>query len=108
MGFFSRVYVFKCNFKFTDIRCGHIVEQVDYSKEKIQIKCKNAKCFSCDKVFLHLFVRLPFICFKVLICIPLTVLQRNSIKFVPELPIDKIQSFNLIGAGLIEKVKISK
>lgn len=37
-------------------------------------------------------------------CLPIAIYQKNSIKFVPELPPNKLLAFKYLGAGLIEKV----
>ena len=41
---------------------------------------------------------------KVLVAVPLAILQKGLLKFKPCLPTDKLKAINGLGAGIIEKV----
>ena len=43
---------------------------------------------------------------KVIVAVPLTVLKRNSMEFLPALPSSKRRSIRRLGAGVVEKVAL--
>ncbi|VDO92144.1 unnamed protein product, partial [Heligmosomoides polygyrus] len=61
------------------------------TKKSVTVLCRNGKKFSADKVLLAL---------------PLAVLQKHRVKFNPKLPDKKARAMKFIGAGLIEKVAV--
>jgi lysine-specific histone demethylase 1 len=74
------------------ISCNQIVRDVDYSSEsKIVIATTDETVYTADFV----------------ICtIPIGCLKKNTIRFVPELPIEKIHAIERIGFGVLDKVHI--
>ncbi|TKR71681.1 hypothetical protein L596_019238 [Steinernema carpocapsae] len=75
----------------TDVRCQHEVTAIDWHGEKVVVKTKNSRRFTADKV---------------LLCLPLAVHQRHEINYKPPIPKWKLNAFNNLGAGLIEKVAV--
>ncbi|KJH44686.1 amine oxidase [Dictyocaulus viviparus] len=76
-----------------DIRYEHEATSVDWSRSKksVTVHCQNGKRFNGDKV---------------LVALPLAVLQKQKVKFNPKLPDKKLKAMKFIGAGLIEKVAV--
>uniref|UniRef100_A0A914XEL4 Amine oxidase n=1 Tax=Plectus sambesii TaxID=2011161 RepID=A0A914XEL4_9BILA len=74
-----------------DVRCSHQVNKVEWDGKKIIIRCNNGKRLTCDKV---------------VIAVPLAVMQLGTIRFSPELPEFKRKALKSLGAGLIEKVAV--
>jgi monoamine oxidase len=68
----------------SNIQLNTIVKKIDYTLSKIIITDSNSKTYTADKV---------------IITVPITILQSNDIQFVPSLPADKITSFSKIGMG---------
>lgn len=60
------------------------VSQINYSGNKVEVTCKNNQQFLADKV---------------LITVPLKILQNRSIAFLPDLPTEKQQAINNITMG---------
>ncbi|CAI4223470.1 unnamed protein product [Auanema sp. JU1783] len=77
----------------TDIRTNHEVEEIEWTSDKrrVIVYCSNGKRLVADKV---------------LIALPLSVLQKKQVKFNPPLPSAKTSALSKIGAGLIEKVAV--
>ena len=65
------------------------VVSIDYSQPKIILTDQNGSTYEADKV---------------IIAVPLTVLQQNSIAFTPALPATKISAINGIGIGAGMKI----
>jgi len=57
------------------------VKEIDYSSDKVIIKNDNDDLFEADKV---------------LVTVPIKILQNNSIDFIPDLPTEKIDAINSI------------
>ncbi|EYC03971.1 hypothetical protein Y032_0090g2341 [Ancylostoma ceylanicum] len=76
-----------------DIRFEHEVRTIEWprTKKSVTVTCGNGKKFTADKV---------------LVTVPLAVLQKHRIKFNPKLPDKKLKAMKYIGAGLIEKVAV--
>ncbi|VDM57743.1 unnamed protein product [Angiostrongylus costaricensis] len=76
-----------------DIRYEHEVTSVEWARTKktVTVTCQNGKRFVADKALLAL---------------PLAVLQKHRVKFIPKLPDKKTKAMKFIGAGLIEKVAV--
>jgi monoamine oxidase len=70
------------------IKLGQIVQRIDYSSSKIKITT-NKKMFVADRV---------------IITVPLGVLKSGSIKFYPNLPLNKQVAINRLDMGLFNKV----
>ncbi|XP_078584819.1 lysine-specific histone demethylase 2-like [Branchiostoma floridae x Branchiostoma japonicum] len=71
-----------------DIRLNQEVTHIDYTGEEIVIKTKSGEYKGS----------------KVLVTLPLAVLQKNVVDFKPPLPDKKLKAIQSLGAGLIEKV----
>ncbi|PIO57656.1 hypothetical protein TELCIR_20923, partial [Teladorsagia circumcincta] len=73
-----------------DIRYDHEVTLVEWlrAKKSVSVSCRNGRRFNADKVLLAL---------------PLAVLQKHRVRFNPKLPDKKTRAMKYIGAGLIEK-----
>lgn len=72
-----------------NILLNHIVTEVDWKKDIIEIRCANNQTFQCKKCA---------------VTIPVGVLAQEKVKFNPPLPRWKTQAFNQIGIGLMNKV----
>ncbi|KAG9479197.1 hypothetical protein GDO78_012724 [Eleutherodactylus coqui] len=71
--------------------CGsnlHNVKSINYSGQEICVTA-NGKIYSAQKV---------------LVTVPLALLQKNIIHFTPPLPEKKVKAINCLGAGIIEKI----
>lgn len=71
-----------------DIRLSHLVSQIEYGNEGVRIST-GREIFEADYA---------------LITLPLGVLQKNVVKFVPPLPARKVQAAGNLGMGLLNKV----
>lgn len=60
------------------IRFNHVVKAIEYSGDKIRVECSD-EAFTCDKV---------------IVSVPLKILQNKLIDFSPELPSDKTKAIN--------------
>lgn len=60
------------------------VNQIDYAGSGVSVTCADGSTFTADKI---------------LVTVPLSILQNNEIDFVPELPAYKTTAINTIGMG---------
>ncbi|HNW00026.1 MAG TPA: FAD-dependent oxidoreductase, partial [Chitinophagales bacterium] len=60
------------------------VNQIDYAGSGVSVTCEDGSTFTADKI---------------LVTVPLSILQNNEIDFVPELPAYKTTAINTIGMG---------
>ncbi|XP_043921209.1 lysine-specific histone demethylase 1B [Protopterus annectens] len=74
-----------------DIRLNMPVQSIDYSGEEIETVTANGALFRSQKV---------------LISVPLALLQKGYIQFIPQLPEKKLKAINSLGAGIIEKIAL--
>ncbi|XP_061903318.1 lysine-specific histone demethylase 2 isoform X1 [Entelurus aequoreus] len=74
-----------------DIRTKCPVQSIDYSGDVVRVTCSNGSQWTAKKV---------------LVTIPLTLLQRNFIQFNPPLPERKMKAIHSLGAGIIEKIAL--
>ncbi|XP_056377226.1 lysine-specific histone demethylase 2 isoform X2 [Hyla sarda] len=72
-----------------DIQFKSAVKTIDYSGQEICLTTANGKMYNAQKV---------------LVTVPLALLQKNMIHFNPPLPEKKIKAINCLGAGIIEKI----
>ncbi|GMT32702.1 hypothetical protein PFISCL1PPCAC_23999, partial [Pristionchus fissidentatus] len=76
----------------TDIRLNCPVEKITWGADKkCTVACKGGKKFTADSV---------------IIAVPLAVLHKGTIEFVPPLPKSKCAAIKGLGAGLIEKIAV--
>uniref|UniRef100_A0A672UT08 Lysine demethylase 1B n=1 Tax=Strigops habroptila TaxID=2489341 RepID=A0A672UT08_STRHB len=74
--------------------CGSNLSQVqtiDYSGEEVQVTTADGTVWTAQKV---------------LVTVPLALLQKNAIQFNPPLSEKKIKAINSLGAGVIEKIAL--
>ncbi|NWS40863.1 KDM1B demethylase, partial [Probosciger aterrimus] len=71
-----------------DIRLNFPVQTIDYSGEEVQVTTADGTVWTTQKV---------------LVTVPLALLQKNAIQFNPPLSEKKIKAINSLGAGVIEK-----
>lgn len=71
-----------------DIRLNHLVSQIEYGNEGVRVSTDRG-IFEADYA---------------LITLPLGVLQKNVVNFVPPLPARKVQAAGNLGMGLLNKV----
>ncbi|XP_066435506.1 lysine-specific histone demethylase 2 [Eleutherodactylus coqui] len=71
-----------------DIKLRSPVKSINYSGQEICVTA-NGKIYSAQKV---------------LVTVPLALLQKNIIHFTPPLPEKKVKAINCLGAGIIEKI----
>uniref|UniRef100_A0A8C5A4B4 Lysine demethylase 1B n=1 Tax=Gadus morhua TaxID=8049 RepID=A0A8C5A4B4_GADMO len=74
--------------------CGSTLDQVqsiDYSGDVIKVTSSKGSQWTAHKV---------------LVTVPLTLLQKNLIQFYPPLPERKLKALNSLGAGIIEKIAL--
>uniref|UniRef100_A0A8C2JJ23 Lysine demethylase 1B n=1 Tax=Cyprinus carpio TaxID=7962 RepID=A0A8C2JJ23_CYPCA len=74
-----------------DIRLNTAVQHVDYSGEGVTVMSSCGSRWSAQKV---------------LVTVPLALLQKNVISFSPPLPDRKLKAIHSLGAGVIEKVAL--
>ncbi|XP_054237763.1 lysine-specific histone demethylase 2 isoform X2 [Indicator indicator] len=74
-----------------DIRLNFPVQSIDYSGEEVQVTTTDGTVWTTQKV---------------LVTVPLALLQRNTIQFNPPLSEKKIKAINSLGAGVIEKIAL--
>lgn len=74
-----------------DIRLKNPVQAIDYSGDVVKVTSSNGSQWTAQKV---------------LITVPLTLLQMNLIQFIPPLPERKLKAINSLGAGIIEKIAL--
>ncbi|XP_069814050.1 lysine-specific histone demethylase 2 isoform X2 [Dendropsophus ebraccatus] len=72
-----------------DIHFKSPVKSIDYSGQEICLTTADGKMYSAQKV---------------LVTVPLALLQKNIIHFNPPLPEKKVKAINCLGAGIIEKI----
>lgn len=73
-----------------DIRTKCPVQSIDYLGDHVKVTSTNGS----------------WIAQKVLVTVPLTLLQKNFIQFNPPLPERKLKAIHSLGAGIIEKVAL--
>jgi len=66
------------------VKTQSIVNKIDYTQDQVTVTCANGQVYAADKV---------------LITVPITVLQSPDIQFNPILPSDKTTAFSKIGMG---------
>uniref|UniRef100_A0A8C5C6U9 Lysine demethylase 1B n=1 Tax=Gadus morhua TaxID=8049 RepID=A0A8C5C6U9_GADMO len=74
-----------------DIRTKCAVQSIDYSGDVIKVTSSKGSQWTAHKV---------------LVTVPLTLLQKNLIQFYPPLPERKLKALNSLGAGIIEKIAL--
>nr|XP_057904010.1 lysine-specific histone demethylase 2 isoform X4 [Doryrhamphus excisus] len=74
-----------------DIRTECPVQSIDYSGDVVRVTCSNGSQWTAKKL---------------LLTVPLTLLQRNFIQFNPPLPERKMKAIHSLGAGIIEKIAL--
>ncbi|XP_010295314.1 PREDICTED: lysine-specific histone demethylase 1B isoform X2 [Phaethon lepturus] len=74
-----------------DIRLNFPVQSIDYSGEEVQVTTADGTVWTTQKV---------------LVTVPLSLLQKNAIQFNPPLSEKKIKAINSLGAGVIEKIAL--
>ncbi|XP_046875001.1 lysine-specific histone demethylase 1B isoform X1 [Hypomesus transpacificus] len=74
-----------------DIRLRNPVHVIDYSGDVVKVTSSNGAQWTAQKV---------------LVTVPLTLLQSNSIQFIPPLPERKLKAIHSLGAGIIEKIAL--
>lgn len=66
------------------VKTQSVVNHIDYALDQVTVSCANGQVYTADKV---------------LITVPITVLQSSDIQFNPILPINKTIAFSKIGMG---------
>lgn len=74
-----------------DIRTKCPVKSIDYSGDHVKVTSANGSKWTAQKV---------------LVSVPLTLLQKNFIQFNPPLSERKIKAIHSLGAGIIEKIAL--
>uniref|UniRef100_A0A7N8XS08 [histone-H3]-N(6),N(6)-dimethyl-L-lysine(4) FAD-dependent demethylase n=1 Tax=Mastacembelus armatus TaxID=205130 RepID=A0A7N8XS08_9TELE len=77
-----------------EFACGSTLDQVqaiDYSGDVVKVTSSNGSHWMAQKV---------------LVTVPLTLLQKNVIQFNPPLPERKLKAIHSLGAGIIEKIAL--
>ncbi|XP_006516983.1 lysine-specific histone demethylase 1B isoform X7 [Mus musculus] len=74
-----------------DIRLKSPVQSIDYTGDEVQVTTTDGMGHSAQKV---------------LVTVPLAILQRGAIQFNPPLSEKKMKAINSLGAGIIEKIAL--
>ncbi|KAK5602237.1 Lysine-specific histone demethylase 1B [Crenichthys baileyi] len=74
-----------------DILTDCPVQAIDYSGDVVKVTSSNGSHWTAQKV---------------LVTVPLTLLQKNIIRFQPPLPERKLKAIHSLGAGIIEKIAL--
>ncbi|XP_051948616.1 lysine-specific histone demethylase 2 [Xyrauchen texanus] len=74
-----------------DICLNTAVQRVEYSGDVVKVMSTSGSHWSAQKV---------------LVTVPLALLQKNIIEFVPPLPDRKLKAIHSLGAGVIEKIAL--
>ncbi|XP_034285126.1 lysine-specific histone demethylase 2 isoform X2 [Pantherophis guttatus] len=74
-----------------DIRLNVPVCRIDYSGEEVKVTTKDGTLWTAQKV---------------LVAVPLTILQKPAIQFNPALSDRKMKAINSLGTGVIEKIAL--
>ncbi|CAI5779924.1 lysine-specific histone demethylase 1B [Podarcis lilfordi] len=74
-----------------DIRLKVPVRSIDYTGEEVQVTATDGTLWKAQKV---------------LVAVPLTILQKSAILFNPALSERKMKAINSLGAGVIEKIAL--
>ncbi|XP_049999538.1 lysine-specific histone demethylase 2 isoform X2 [Alexandromys fortis] len=74
-----------------DIRLKSPVQSIDYTGDEVQVTTTDGIGYSAQKV---------------LVTVPLAILQRGAIQFNPPLSEKKMKAINSLGAGIIEKIAL--
>ncbi|XP_035287084.1 lysine-specific histone demethylase 2 [Anguilla rostrata] len=74
-----------------DIRLSTPVQAIDYSGELVTVTSSTGSQWTAHKV---------------LVTVPLALLQKNALQFAPPLPERKLKAINSLGAGVIEKIAL--
>uniref|UniRef100_A0A8D2D6B4 Lysine demethylase 1B n=1 Tax=Sciurus vulgaris TaxID=55149 RepID=A0A8D2D6B4_SCIVU len=74
-----------------DIRLNSPVQSIDYTGDDVQVTTTDGTGFSAQKV---------------LVTVPLAILQKGAIQFNPPLSEKKMKAINSLGAGIIEKIAL--
>ncbi|CAI9720478.1 lysine-specific histone demethylase 1B-like [Octopus vulgaris] len=72
-----------------DIQYNVEVVKIDYSEADVMVHASSGAVFRANKV---------------LVTVPLSVLQKDVIDFVPHLPVEKTKAIKSLGAGVIEMI----
>ena len=71
------------------ILTNKVVQSIDYTKELIQIFTEKGECFTASQI---------------VITVPLGVLKKQHIRFIPDLPQQKKQAIQKLGYGVFNKL----
>ncbi|KRZ59289.1 Lysine-specific histone demethylase 1B [Trichinella nativa] len=74
-----------------DVRYCKKVVGIDYSSEQVKVCTADEETFICDKV---------------IVTVPLAVLKKECIEFLPALPDNKLKAISTLGCGIIEKIAL--
>ncbi|XP_022252437.1 lysine-specific histone demethylase 1B-like [Limulus polyphemus] len=72
-----------------DIQLGQEVKEINYSGDKVIIRCQDGEEWKASKV---------------IVTLPLAVLQKEEVTFCPQLPEEKLKAVHRLGAGTVEKI----
>lgn len=72
-----------------DIRLSKVVTSIDYSGDVTTITTIEGEQFTAGRV---------------MVTVPLGVLKKGNIKFIPELPTEKLEAIQALGMGVLNKV----